>query len=319
MKKQEKEHDKHSVLPWVLFLSVIIFWIGLPFIFSTIRPDLSQRGQLGDSFGGITALFSGLALAGIIWAIVLQKEEIKIQQEELKNAQREMREQKRAIQIEGFERSFFQFLATLEVKFLSVEYIREVEFSKGSEDADQRYKTLKQRGIDIISPIPTKEEGDSIYFRMRSVGKEAFEQATWQEITEDMFRIKACFNPYYSLMYKILLFIDKANFIEDKNFYTGILRDQAKDDEMLMLYRLIQLPDWWIGLGHGNIDGATFKKFMHKYSLFLNVRLFDDKDKKSIPYFSKKTFGYRRDINKVFDKNPKRPLPFEDAAKEMGG
>jgi hypothetical protein len=36
--------------------------------------DLQDRGTFGDMFGGINALFSGFAFAGVVFAIFLQKE-----------------------------------------------------------------------------------------------------------------------------------------------------------------------------------------------------------------------------------------------------
>src|SRR5262245_52136564 len=36
-------------------------------------PNLPARGQFGDSFGAINALFSGLALGGVIIAIWMQR------------------------------------------------------------------------------------------------------------------------------------------------------------------------------------------------------------------------------------------------------
>jgi len=47
-------------------------------------PGWVERGQFGDMFGGLNALFSGLAFAGVIIAIILQKEELGLQREEMK-------------------------------------------------------------------------------------------------------------------------------------------------------------------------------------------------------------------------------------------
>lgn len=48
------------------------------------------RGTFGDMFGVINALFSGLALAGIIYAILLQREELKLQRMELEMTRKEL-------------------------------------------------------------------------------------------------------------------------------------------------------------------------------------------------------------------------------------
>lgn len=42
-----------------------------------------DRGTYGDMFGAVNSLFSGLAFAGIIYTILLQREELRLQREEL--------------------------------------------------------------------------------------------------------------------------------------------------------------------------------------------------------------------------------------------
>ena len=37
--------------------------------------DSEKQGQFGDQFGAVNALFSGLAFAGLIFTIILQKKE----------------------------------------------------------------------------------------------------------------------------------------------------------------------------------------------------------------------------------------------------
>jgi hypothetical protein len=45
--------------------------------------DWNKRGSFGDMFGSINALFSGAALAGIIYTIFLQRRELQLQRREL--------------------------------------------------------------------------------------------------------------------------------------------------------------------------------------------------------------------------------------------
>jgi hypothetical protein len=60
---------------------------------------MAKRGQFGDMFGSVNALFSGLAFAFLIYTIWLQREELKLQREELK-LQREALE----LQVEELKR-----------------------------------------------------------------------------------------------------------------------------------------------------------------------------------------------------------------------
>ena len=52
--------------------------------------DMEARGQLGDLFGGINALFSGLALAGVVTAVVLQSHELQLQRVSMEKQREEL-------------------------------------------------------------------------------------------------------------------------------------------------------------------------------------------------------------------------------------
>lgn len=57
---------------------------------------IAQWGQIGDAFGSINALFSGLALAGVVLAVLLQREELKLQRQELRETRAELKRQAEA-------------------------------------------------------------------------------------------------------------------------------------------------------------------------------------------------------------------------------
>ena len=56
----------------------------------------SGAGTYGDMFGAINALFSGLAFAGVIVAIFLQRKELELQREELTATREELAKTARA-------------------------------------------------------------------------------------------------------------------------------------------------------------------------------------------------------------------------------
>jgi len=49
------------------------------------------RGQFGDLFGGVNALFTGLAFAGLVFTILLQRKDLKIQSNELRLTREELK------------------------------------------------------------------------------------------------------------------------------------------------------------------------------------------------------------------------------------
>lgn len=61
-------------------------WLATGPVLAWLWPNLAERGQVGDSFGALNALFSGLALGGVIVAVVLQSRELELQRDELKKS-----------------------------------------------------------------------------------------------------------------------------------------------------------------------------------------------------------------------------------------
>jgi hypothetical protein len=62
---------------------IVVLWFGWWGIANQVSKDMASRGQLGDLFGGINALFSGLALAGVVTAVVLQSHELRLQRDSM--------------------------------------------------------------------------------------------------------------------------------------------------------------------------------------------------------------------------------------------
>ena len=91
-----------------------------------------------DPFEATNSLFSGLALAGVIWAIITQRKQIEFQQKEIEDTQTGMQEQKRAMQKETFERTFFQLLEMLDAKRDSLTQVFMVEHTANTPIAFQR-------------------------------------------------------------------------------------------------------------------------------------------------------------------------------------
>ncbi|MCF6347514.1 MAG: hypothetical protein L3J20_04340 [Flavobacteriaceae bacterium] len=67
----EKGENSKKEIGWFLVIVMVIIglWLGNLYVLK----DIEERGTFGDMFGSINALFSGLALAGIIFTILLQR------------------------------------------------------------------------------------------------------------------------------------------------------------------------------------------------------------------------------------------------------
>lgn len=99
----EKIKRKYTYAAIIIILIVVlsIWFINL---FYTLSWGDSNRGTFGDMFGASNSLFSGLAFAGIVYTIYLQKNELKKQDKELK-------ETKENIKTQQFESTYFSLLS----------------------------------------------------------------------------------------------------------------------------------------------------------------------------------------------------------------
>jgi len=93
---------------WGLVLGslVVIVLLLLTANFYVVRclfGDIESPGIFGDLFGASNALFSGLAFAGVIIAILLQRKELSLQRKELEQTRNEMKEQRKQFEAQSEE------------------------------------------------------------------------------------------------------------------------------------------------------------------------------------------------------------------------
>ncbi|MEA3495336.1 MAG: hypothetical protein U9R42_04805 [Bacteroidota bacterium] len=88
----KKEKDKYFPLFLKIAIGFLILALVFPFIVNGFFSDWSKSGTYGDTFGALNAVFSGLALAGVIVTILIQRTELKNQRVELSLQRNEMKE-----------------------------------------------------------------------------------------------------------------------------------------------------------------------------------------------------------------------------------
>ena len=85
---------KENTIPVLLLILLVIgFWILTPIVTCKFAESAETNiGIVGDQFGSINALFSGLAFVGVIWAITLQRNELKLQREAIDLQRKELKQ-----------------------------------------------------------------------------------------------------------------------------------------------------------------------------------------------------------------------------------
>ena len=101
-----KEPAEKESNPW-FWIAISVAVVGFVSVAWLMSWDLITRqfgnptgsGKFGDMFGAVNALFSGLAFAGVIVAILMQREELNLQRKELARSTKAQDAQERALVI----------------------------------------------------------------------------------------------------------------------------------------------------------------------------------------------------------------------------
>ena len=259
---------KHIV--WVMLGGVIaLFLLNMSLIL--VNNDPNWRGTFGDQFGAVNALFSGLAFAGLIYTIILQRRDLelqrndlKLQREELALTRKEMEEQtaefekqNETLRIQRFENTFFNMLSqfqevvnslsvTARVNMENVEYVGRDVFS------------VLFTNVTVYVDIPKGDRKQQAFFGMgHAIGKLGMEGYMHSEVPTQ-------FDHYFRLLYRILKFVKTSPLItkfEDEYEYTSILRATLSRYELVWLY--------YNGLTFGK---NKLKPLIERYAMLKNLR-----------------------------------------------
>jgi hypothetical protein len=198
---------------------------------------LKERGTFGDMFGAVNALFSGLAFAGIIYTILLQRQELELQRRELAETRKELEGQKLQLERQAFENAFFQML-TLHNEIVS-------SFHYTSTDSGR-----ESRGKDCLSAI--KHDLETFLGNPNKGG--AMEE---RYMTYYRGHAQAVLGHYFRNLYQIVKYVKNSD-VKNKKFYTNIVRAQLASEELFLLF--------WNTLSELGVE--KFKPLMIEFAFF---------------------------------------------------
>lgn len=248
----------------IAFIIVIVLW-SLNFL---ILINKTERGILGDMFGVVNSLFSGLAFAGIIITIYLQRDELRLQRKELEETRNEFITQNITLRLQRFENTFFSMLS------LHHQIVNNIDWSIRKQIDDGR------RGLRLSTE---KIETESISYNGRDVFelhyselRKQLRQIFSQADINDNYKIEYSkyqndFDHYFRNLYRIIKLIDTTQFtandkpeeeFAEKYKYTSIVRAQLSAYELLWLF--------YNCLSENGIE--KFKPLIEKYTLFKSFR-----------------------------------------------
>ncbi|EDM43180.1 hypothetical protein SCB49_11914 [unidentified eubacterium SCB49] len=234
---EDKKEDKKIYLTGLISVLIIsLFWV-LTFIF---LKDLGneERGTLGDMFGTLNALFSGLAFAGIIFTILLQRKELKYQREELQATRKEFVIQNKNLKAQRFENTFFGLIN------LHNQIVSDFDYKKGDGYSTPE-EIISGRDVFYGAYLELRNELDK-----KDIGVNRAYLRMYQKHNTD-------FGHYFRNLYRTFKIIHETEFVslneiddnianrdiiyETLNFnerykYSSILRAQLSDYELFILF-----------------------------------------------------------------------------------
>lgn len=224
---EDKTKEPKHFLLIVTIVGVVVLWGALGYFAST-RAD---PGRFGDMFGAVNALFSGLAFAGLIYAIWLQRVELRLQREELAATRAELRGQKEqlvaqnnTLKKQSFENTFFQLLK------LHNDIVNAIDLVKTGEGA----RTTKGRDCFSIFYGRLKEA----YETDKRTRKDST-TATRHVLNEVYMRFyvehEAELGHYFRSLYNTVKLVRESDVL-DKRLYTNLVRAQLSSYELLLLF-----------------------------------------------------------------------------------
>lgn len=264
MSKNDDDFEKVHWWPfWLILLFVVSSWFLFVMEWFPWWTEENARGTFGDSFGVVNALFSGLAFAGVIYAILLQKKELELQRKELKlqrktleateveirGQKEQLQAQNETLQKQNFESSFFQLL-TIHNDIVNSMKIRQNEefgrecLSSVFRNLPSRYNTAQDRARNDIS----KTKLDII--------NDAFEPLFSEN--------RSLVDHYFRHLHHVVKFVDdQRDFpkeFKEKKLYTDFIRAQLSSPELGFLF--------YYGLSK---RGTEFGILVKKYDFFEDV------------------------------------------------
>lgn len=237
-----------GVIAFVAAYAGIIIWLTWPIS----EYSIGQSGVFGDSFGVLTALFSGLAFSGLIITILLQREDLKLQRDDLKLQRDELKETREELKFQNFETTFFQMLRLHNsiLESIDIKHIKNHTVIASGRDCFSRfYDTL----YDLYKPYlfyKTDNDNDKVKEHINKIYMEF-----WAKNKQDL-------GHYFRYLYRIFKYVNESFIDEDtKKLYASTIRAQLSDMETaLLFYNCLS--------SHGN---EKFKPLVEKYTLFDNL------------------------------------------------
>lgn len=246
MAKQDKKKDEETkkIIRIALWSAagVVVVWSLTFFLFFINKWD--ERGQFGDMFGAVNALFSGLAFAGLIITLILQRRELELQRDELVQTRNEFVEQNKTMKRQRFENTFFNLMTMLQHITDNLDYVC-------PDGADM----FEAKGREVFKKFyREKDNFDGTHGIKGYLSNKDLGMLTQYPDFE-------FFNHYFHFFDGIVSYIDGSDLLENEERYqyTVMLRNTLSDNERYLVFYYYAACGGW------------HKQMAEEYALFYDV------------------------------------------------
>lgn len=258
---------------WKLFICagcvICAVWLASFVLIYFCIDGWNVRGQFGDLFGSVNALFSGLAFAGLIITIRQQHKDLEYQRQAIDQSKEDINQQNETIKIERFENTFFNMIEVqqsivndLYAADSHTEWVKQDDSHGRSEKEILTKDEYRGRNLFYYVFILCEHKIDKshnsklfevpgLYYVIKLRGKACF----------DDYMTPTMFDHYFRHLYTILKFVEENDWLgEEKQYqYATFVRATLSRYELVMLY--------YNGFFH-----PKMKKMMERYCLLNNIR-----------------------------------------------
>lgn len=233
---ETEDQNLPAVLKMLLLLAGLsALIVGLIYFYNNgnaISSNHSRWGEFGDFFGGVlNPIFGFFGLMALLLTITLQAKELKLTRQELSNSSSALVSQNRTLEKNNFENSFFQMLRFHNEIVNSIDVVSggarmnmnappsAVVVTKGKDCLRVFYRRLGKLYED-----EKKQNNDRVE---KEILKLAYAKFYAQHDDE--------LGHYFRYLYNIFKFINNSE-IEDKKFYSNLVRAQLSGSEQVLLH-----------------------------------------------------------------------------------
>jgi len=225
-------------------LLVVALLFGLRLVF-----PVASLQALANAAQVLAAVASGLALAGVVYALILQQAQLQLQHYELTRQAQAMEEQSRTFGLELFEASFFQLLRFNRESAANLSAI----FTQFRSEPFKGSEALQKAAAQLLSRARMEVVGPSAEQDLRSLLCSAYEATCLGPDCD--------FGYHFRNLYHLIGFIDRSQGI-DRSRYVKLVRAQMSTAELVLLFFNCCHP-----------RGSGLRPFVEEYSLFKNMAL----------------------------------------------